>query len=71
MTTQLTTPTPSSQVGRPFLKRHGDKIYMIVLSLFTLFWLMPVIWTLSTSLRPETSIQANLAVLPNILVLTT
>ena len=62
MTTQLTTPSPSSQVGRPFLKRHGNKIYMIVLSLFTLFWLMPIIWTLSTSLRPETSIQANLAV---------
>lgn len=62
MNRQVTRSTPSSQGKSPFLKRHGNKIYMIVLSLFTLFWLMPIVWTLSTSLRPETSIQANLAV---------
>jgi multiple sugar transport system permease protein len=63
MRTQLTTPTTlSSQVEKPFLQRHGKKIYMIALSLFTLLWLLPIIWTISTSLRPETSIQANLAV---------
>lgn len=66
MTAQSTTLTPSSPVTRPFLKRHGNKIYMIALSLFTLFWMLPIIWTLVTSFRPEIYIQANVATLiPN------
>ena len=66
MTTQKTELTPLSQGGKPFLRRHEKKIYMAALSLFTLFWMLPIIWTLSTSFRPEANIQANLATLiPN------
>lgn len=46
---------------KSFLQRHGNKIYMVALSLFTLFWMLPIIWTLSTSFRPEPYIQAHLA----------
>ena len=63
MTAQNTAPILQSQAGRPFLKRHSNKIYIAALSLFTFFWMLPIIWTLSTSLRPETHIQANLATL--------
>jgi multiple sugar transport system permease protein len=63
MTAQITASTSSFQVKQTFLQRHGNKIYMAALSLFTLFWMLPIIWTLSTSLRPEPHIQANLAVL--------
>lgn len=66
MTAQETALAPSSQVGKPFLKRHDKKIYMTALSLFTLFWMLPIIWTLVTSFRPEINIQANVATLiPN------
>lgn len=63
MTSQSTTLTPPSHGDKPFLKRHGNKIYMTALALFTFFWLLPIIWTVITSLRPETSIQANVATL--------
>lgn len=66
MTTQKTALTPSPQAGTPFLQRHDKKIYMTALSLFTLFWMLPIIWTLVTSFRPEINIQANVATLiPN------
>ena len=42
-------------------RRRGRTLYMIALTVFALFWMLPVIWTLSTSLRPETQIQANIA----------
>lgn len=63
MTTQKTAPVLSSQVRKPFLKRHGNKLYMAALTLFTFFWMLPIIWTFITSLRPETHIQANVATL--------
>lgn len=66
MTAQKTALTPSPQAGKPFLQRHDKKIYMTALSLFTLFWMLPIIWTLVTSFRPEINIQANVATLiPN------
>jgi multiple sugar transport system permease protein len=37
-----------------------DALYLAGLSLFAAVWMMPVLWTLSTSLRPETAIQRNL-----------
>ncbi|MEM7532775.1 MAG: carbohydrate ABC transporter permease [Chloroflexota bacterium] len=66
MTAKVTTLTPSSQAQKPFLQRHGKMIYMTALSLFTVFWMLPIIWTLVTSFRPEIHIQANVATLiPN------
>ncbi len=66
MTVQKTALTPSSRAEKPFLQRHGNKLYMIALSLFTIFWMLPIIWTLVTSFRPEIHIQANVATLiPN------
>lgn len=44
-----------------FIQKHGNKLYLLALTLFTIFWMLPIIWTLTTSFRPETHIQANLA----------
>ena len=66
MTVRKTALTRSPQVGKPFLQRYGNTIYMTALALFTLFWMLPIIWTLVTSFRPEIHIQANVATLiPN------
>ncbi len=56
----VATHTHTITIEKPFLQKHGKTIYMVCLTLFALFWMIPIIWTLSTSLRPETSIQANL-----------
>ncbi len=60
MTTQVSA-LPAPDVEKTFFQQHGKKIYMVALTLFTVFWMLPIIWTLSTSLRPEPHIQANLA----------
>ncbi len=45
-------------------KRRRDSIlYIVALSLFAAIWLLPAVWTLSTSLRPELAIQRNLVTL--------
>ena len=54
-------PVAVESPDKSFLQRHGNKLYMLALSLFTLFWMLPIIWTLSTSFRPEPFIQAHLA----------
>ncbi|MAS33861.1 MAG: permease [Anaerolineaceae bacterium] len=62
MTTQIKAqPNTVTFQDKSFFQKHGKLIYMIALSLFTLFWMLPIIWTLSTSFRPEIHIQANLA----------
>lgn len=62
MTTQIKAhPGAIAAEEKTFLQKHGNKLYMIALSLFTLFWMLPIIWTLSTSFRPEIFIQADLA----------
>jgi len=42
-------------------RKSRSNIYILVgISLFAFVWLIPIIWTLSISFRPETSITANL-----------
>jgi multiple sugar transport system permease protein len=62
MTSQThTVPAATFIVEKTFLQRYGKALYMLGLSLFALFWMLPIIWTLSNSFRPEANIQANLA----------
>ncbi len=62
MTTQIgAQPGMLVQEEKTFLQRHGNKLYILALALFTIFWMLPIIWTLSTSFRPEIFIQADLA----------
>jgi multiple sugar transport system permease protein len=62
MTTQAqTVSTAPVIVHKSFFQRYEKGLYLLALSLFTLFWMLPIIWTLSTSMRPEPNIQANLA----------
>lgn len=42
-------------------ERRREILYVLVVGLFALVWMLPVIWTLVTSFRPETALQRNLA----------
>ena len=61
-TTSGETVTRSKKIVQPFYQRRGfrNAVYMILLSAFTLVWMVPIIWTVSTSLRPEAAIQRDL-----------
>ena len=52
----------SQSTSQPFYNRRGFRngIYLLLLTAFTLIWMVPIIWTISTSLRPETAIQRDL-----------
>ncbi|MBZ0304312.1 MAG: carbohydrate ABC transporter permease [Anaerolineae bacterium] len=62
MTTQIKVQSGTMALEqKTFFQKYGKLLYMLALTLFTLFWMLPIIWTLSTSFRPEIFIQANLA----------
>lgn len=42
-------------------ERRREILYVLAVGLFALVWMLPVIWTLVTSFRPETALQRNLA----------
>lgn len=44
-------------------RRRTNFLYVAGLSIFAFGWLIPAIWTISTSLRPELDIQRNLVML--------
>ncbi|QPC83393.1 carbohydrate ABC transporter permease [Phototrophicus methaneseepsis] len=56
-----TSSVPAVGDEKTFFQKYNKVLYMIALSLFALFWMLPIIWTLTTSFRPEISIQADLA----------
>ena len=46
---------------RQLIQRRQGSMYVLAVGLFALVWMLPVIWTLVTSLRPEPALQRNLA----------
>jgi len=46
---------------RKLSERRRESMYVLAVGLFALVWMLPVIWTLVTSLRPEPALQRNLA----------
>ena len=46
---------------RQMIQRRQGSMYVLAVGLFALVWMLPVIWTLATSLRPEPALQRNLA----------
>ena len=43
------------------IERRRGTIYVLAVGLFALIWMLPVVWTLVTSFRPEAALQRNLA----------
>lgn len=46
---------------RQLIERQRGSIYVLAVGLFAVVWMLPVIWTLVTSFRPEAALQRNLA----------
>ena len=46
---------------RQLIQRRQGSMYVLAVGLFALVWMLPVIWTLVTSFRPEPALQRNLA----------
>ena len=46
---------------RQIFERRRGSLYVLAVGLFALIWMLPVIWTVVTSFRPETALQRNLA----------
>ena len=46
---------------RQRIKRRQDSLYVLAVGTFALVWMLPVVWTLVTSFRPEAALQRNLA----------
>ena len=46
---------------RQRIERRRASIYLLAVGVFALVWMLPVIWTLVTSFRPEAALQRNLA----------
>ena len=46
---------------RQLIERRRGSIYVLAVGLFALAWMLPVVWTLVTSFRPEAALQRNLA----------
>ncbi|MCE2470956.1 MAG: carbohydrate ABC transporter permease [Anaerolineae bacterium] len=42
------------------LRRQGS-LYVLAVGIFALIWMLPVVWTVVTSFRPEPALQRNLA----------
>jgi len=49
------------QRKRQLLERRRGSIYVLAVGVFALIWMLPVLWTLVTSFRPEAALQRNLA----------
>jgi len=49
------------QRKRQLLERRRGSVYVLAVGVFALIWMLPVIWTLVTSFRPEAALQRNLA----------
>ena len=49
------------QRKRRLLERRRGSIDVLAVGVFALIWMLPVIWTLVTSFRPEPALQRNLA----------
>ena len=43
------------------IERRRGAIYVLAVGIFALVWMLPVVWTLVTSFRPEAALQRNLA----------
>ncbi len=46
---------------RQLIERQRASLYLLAVGLFAVVWMLPVIWTLVTSFRPEAALQRNLA----------
>lgn len=46
---------------RQLLERRRASLYILAVGLFALLWMLPVVWTVVTSFRPEAALQRNLA----------
>ena len=46
---------------RQLIERRQGSIYLLAVGVFALVWMLPVIWTLVTSFRPEAALQRDLA----------
>ncbi len=46
---------------RQLVERRRGSLYVLAVGLFALIWMLPVIWTVVTSFRPEPALQRNLA----------
>ncbi len=53
----------SAQLKRNQNRRQSrqERIYLVALGLFAFVWMLPVLWTVATSFRPEPALQRNLA----------
>ena len=49
------------QRTRQLIERRRGSIYVLAVGIFALIWMLPVVWTLVTSFRPEAALQRNLA----------
>lgn len=46
---------------RQHIERRRGSLYVLAVGLFAFIWMLPVLWTLVTSFRPEAALQRNLA----------
>ncbi len=46
---------------RQLIEHRRASLYVLAVGLFAFIWMLPVLWTLVTSFRPETALQRNLA----------
>ncbi len=46
---------------RQLIERRRGSIYVLAVGVFAFVWMLPVLWTLVTSFRPEPALQRNLA----------
>ena len=49
------------QRKRQLMERRRGSLYVLAVGLFALVWMLPVVWTLVTSFRPEAALQRDLA----------
>ncbi len=49
------------QRKRQLTERRRGAIYVLAVGVFALVWMLPVVWTVVTSFRPEAALQRNLA----------
>jgi len=49
------------QRKRQLIERQRASLYVLAVGLFALVWMLPVVWTLVTSFRPEAALQRDLA----------
>ena len=49
------------QRKRQLIERRRGSIYVLAVGVFALIWMLPVVWTVVTSFRPEAALQRNLA----------